>query len=352
MRGQYRPECDSPACQTISRSFASTPCDAIKGLTKDGRVAGGRYDGLRLVSVGNEKVYNWPGRSCPRNGVGCQGHVDVKKAAKELGHAPRDSKVVFMKQNHRVEAWNPLDVTLLLSTHDTAAVQSLLERKSNVNYRDRKGTTPLDNALSPPVMPTVKLLLEARADPRRSLIPAVFHGSLEATEYVLAARADLLARREGLEKQDTPLHMAVQKKHLGIVRALLRAAKEHKQMIEVLQAKDQFGLEPIAWVNDELIGHALVEAGRQNYDETWTVPLSTEGTYGHPTERVRIEAKREFRHITKRNYEERLKKWLETHRVELAQTKRDYDERHKKWLETHREELEHMREKDVELRAE
>merc|ERR1719321_476174 len=125
-----------------------------------------------------------------------------------------------------------------------------------------------------------------------------------------------------LEVLDTALHRAVgngdkiqKSKGRGgperIVALLLNnRADVHKQ--------DRFGCTPLAWATSEAVGAMLLTAGAE-VEETWALPLSTDGTFGHRVERVRIEAKRRHNHITKGQYRDALDRWTSVNKPAFKQ---------------------------------
>merc|ERR1719359_1395888 len=125
-----------------------------------------------------------------------------------------------------------------------------------------------------------------------------------------------------LEVLDTALHRAcgnggkIQKaKGRGgpermVALLLNNKADVHKQ--------DRFGCTPLAWATSEAVGAMLIKKEAE-VEETWALPLSTEGTFGHRVERVRMEAKYTHRHITKSQYRDDLDRWRSANKQRFKQ---------------------------------
>jgi len=249
-------------------------------------------------------------------------------------------------------------------------VLQLLNDGNSPDYLDRNGSSPLIAACSSEVeqIKIVEALLEFDANPdlgreSRPIIEAANKGHCKIVQMLIDHGADVNAQKASeihaerelankisikrekqskiaaadedirrLEKEsawekfrtcamdkkmplevlDTALHRAVgngdniqKSKGRGgperIVALLLNnKADLHKQ--------DRFGCTPLAWATSEAVGAMLIFAGAE-VEETWALPLSTEGTFGHRVERVRIEAKYRHRHITKGTYRDMMERW-------------------------------------------
>lgn len=130
-------------------------------------------------------------------------------------------------------------------------------------------------------------------------------------------RTCAMDKKMPLEVLDTALHRAAgngdkiqMSKGRGGPERIVALLLNNKADVHI---QDRFGCTPLAWATSEAVGGMLIFAGAE-VEETWALPLSTEGTFGHRVERVRIEAKFRHNHITKGQYRDNMDRWRSKHK--------------------------------------
>lgn len=244
-------------------------------------------------------------------------------------------------------------------------IRQLLEDGCDPNYFDRNGSTCLIAACSSQKeqIKTVSTLLEFGADSdlgreTKPIIEAAARGHCKIVQTLLDHGADINAQKAGDIKKERE---AANIKSVRSFKKSLKAADDEeirqlekesawekfrtcamdkKMPLEVLDTalhracgngdkirggperivalllhnkadlhkEDRFDCTPLAWVTSEAVAGMLIFGGAE-LEETWALPLSTEGTFGHRVERVRIEAKYRHKHITKSQYRDMMDKW-------------------------------------------
>jgi len=142
-----------------------------------------------------------------------------------------------------------------------AIAQALLEKKAEVNTKDRAGRTPLHAAVMLGHVEVVNLLLEKRANVNaktsfHDITPLHFaarHDHIKVVRLLLKKEANVNAQNE---YGRTPLHEAVQHDHIEVVRLLLEKGAN-------VNAQDSAGRTPLHYV-------ARLQWGRPN--QVWDRP--------------------------------------------------------------------------------